>query len=540
MTDISTAGWDVASITDLNTMNAIINTDRLYPPEFSASDSVLGTEIDLVGKWGKWEISNNASGGKINIRCEISNGSVKYAGKEVNVNDGSDASYVEIEVLLKGIQTSPDKWASGEDKITEYTLCHQLMIDANNTVVVTEYHFTGPDMSKDGLSSVVPDLFHEWFNDNVNQFGQIFSVILLGLEAGNSDFQWLYPSAYSYAANSSLDGNTTGFGVLTLIDGKTDTSNLQQSIDIHALDLVKKFGGNLALVISKATFVKHMLLKAAVSVVKGSSEKDFTLSDTGLSLSNTREMVWQDFDDGNGNTFSPTLPKNSFILDLQSDFIHLSILGAHHRPKPGVTAYMSVEQNFRYKVEKNASGQPVFVPDGGGLGSAQVSCSCKFDSWVNVIELTMDIVAGLAAIFSLGTAMAGWVATRAATTIVEDVAEEMTLFDITQIEQDDLDNLISEEEVAVAVLEIAAGKSTRAVTLFNYTKIFGSLSGVLTLGGVTPEIMKQIYKSNYSDVPSFHNFARSITGTSVWPGINNTELKSASLADSFVIGLELK
>lgn len=540
MTDISTAGWDVASITDLNTMNAIINTDRLYPPEFSASDSVLGTEIDLVGKWGKWEISNNASGGKINIRCEISNGSVKYAGKEVNVNDGSDASYVEIEVLLKGIQTSPDKWASGEDKITEYTLCHQLMIDANNTVVVTEYHFTGPDMSKDGLSSVVPDLFHEWFNDNVNQFGQIFSVILLGLEAGSSDFQWLYPSAYSYAANSSLDGNTTGFGVLTLIDGKTDTSNLQQSIDIHALDLVKKFGGNLALVISKATFVKHMLLKAAVSVVKGSSEKDFTLSDTGLSLSNTREMVWQDFDDGNGNTFSPTLPKNSFILDLQSDFIHLSILGAHHRPKPGVTAYMSVEQNFRYKVEKNASGQPVFVPDGGGLGSAQVSCSCKFDSWVNVIELTMDIAAGLAAIFSLGTAMAGWVAARAATTIVEDVAEEMTIFNIAQIEQDDLDNLITDEEVAEAVVEIAAGKSTRAVTLFNYTKIFGSLSGVLTLGGVTPEIMKQIYKSNYSDVPSFHNFARSITGTSVWPGINNTELKSASLADSFVIGLELK
>lgn len=34
MTDISTSGWDVVSITDLDTINTIINTDKLYPPAF--------------------------------------------------------------------------------------------------------------------------------------------------------------------------------------------------------------------------------------------------------------------------------------------------------------------------------------------------------------------------------------------------------------------------------------------------------------------------------------------------------------------------
>lgn len=535
MADVSTSGWDVVSVTDLDTINKFINTDKLYPTDFLASDSVLGTEVDLAGKWGLWKISNNASGGKVNIRCEISSGSVKYAGKEVDINDDSHASYVEIEVLLKGIQTSPEEWVSGGDKLTEHTRCHQLMIDAGNTVVVTEYHFTGPDMDKDGLSSVVQDLFHEWFNDNADRFGQIFSVILIGLEADNSDFQWLYPSAYSYATNSSIDGNTTGFGVLTLIDGKTDIGHLQQSIDIQALGLVKPFGANLALIISKSMFVKNILLKAAVNLVKGSTENDFTISDTGLSLTNNREMVWQDFDDGNGNTISPVIPKENFILTLQSDFIHFSIMGAHYRPHAGVTVYMGIEQNFRYKVETNADGQPVFVPDESGLGDAQISCSCKFDSWMGALELAMGIIASIAAVITLGTALAGAVAAGAAETVA--VAEEEMLINFTfNIGRIDITtNALA--DIAVAIQEGVIANPT----VFNVVKIAAIVTAVTTgMAFGATLIAEAIYKGIYKDVPSFHHLARSITGTSVWPGINNTELKSASLADSFVIGLELK
>jgi len=136
----------------------------------------------------------------------------------------------------------------------------------------------------------------------------------------------------------------TGFGVLMLIDGKTVTGKLQQSIDIQALNLAKTFDGHLALVVSNTMFVRHILLKTAVSLVKGSTENDFTISETGLSLTNNRGMVWQDFDNRNGNMFYPTLPEKSFILDLQSDFIHLIITMAYYRPRHGVTAYMSVYQ----------------------------------------------------------------------------------------------------------------------------------------------------------------------------------------------------
>jgi len=538
MTDISTSGWDVVSVTDLDTINKIINTDKLYPADFSVADGDAGDDVNVSGKWGAWTVTSNASGAKVNIRCEITEGTVLYGDSTYDLNGSDGNSFVEIELSLKGISVEPEKWASGDDVVVDSTRCYQLMADTDSTVIIADYAFTG--IGSRLLLLLLPELMKEWFNSNISAFKQIFSVILTGLEAGNSDFQWLYPSAYSYAVNSSIDGSTTGFGVLTLIDGKADTDGLQQSVDIQALNLVKTFGANLALVVSKAMFVKHMLLKAAVSVVKGASENDFTISDTGLSLTNNREMTWQDFDDGNGNTFSPTLPANSFILDLQSDFIHLSIMGAHYRPKTGVTAYMSVEQNFRYKVEKNASGQPVFVPDERGLGDAQVSCSCKFDSWVNTLEITLDIIAGLAGLFSLGTTMAGWLVARASATVAEVAAEEMTVFSLEGFDEALEEGVVTQEEVAAEAADVIAGTTSRAPTLFNVAKVSTALTMVLTVAALTPEIMKKIYNADYSDVPSFHDFARSITGTSVWPNIKNTELKSASLADSFVIGLELK
>ncbi|WP_410529525.1 TULIP family P47-like protein [Serratia sp. AXJ-M] len=535
MTDISTSGWDVVSITDLDTMNAIVNSDGLYPSDFSASDSVLGAKIDLEGKWGKWDISNNSSGGKINIRCEICSGTVEYGGVKVDINDDNNYSYVEIEVMLKGIQASPEKWTSGDDEVTEDTLCHQLMMDTSNIVIVTDSDFTGSAMGQDGLTYIVPDLFQEWFNDNVDKFGQIFSVILLGLEAGNSDFQWLYPSAYSYASNSSIDGNTTGFGVLTLVDGDMDTGNLQQSIDIQALNLVKSYGANLALVVSKSMFVKHILLPAAISIVKDSTDSDFTISDTGLSLTNNREMVWQNFDDGKGHTVSPTIPKENFILTLQSDYIHLSMMGAHYMPHAGVTVYMGVEQDFRYKVEKNGEGEPVFVPDEKGMGDAQISCFCKFDSWLGALELAMGIISSIAGVIALGTGFADAIAAGAAETMAIE-EEELVInftFNIGRFE-------ITTNALADLAVAIQDGVISNP-TIFNVVKI-ASIVTAATTGIAFGSIMiaEAVYKGIYKEVPSFRSIANAITGSAVWPNIKNTELKSASLADSFVIGLELK
>lgn len=535
MTDISASGWDVVSITDLDTINKIISNEKKHPSGFLVSDTILGAKIQVNGKWGEWLLTGNASGGKINIKCEISEGMVKYEDRILDVNDGENKSYIEIELSLKGKHVEPNDWVTSNDIVDENTCCYQLVADPDNKVIISGSVFTGSEISNDNLNQILPALFSGWFKNNLGAFDQIFAVILIGLQAKNSDFQWLYPSAYSYAANSSLDSQTTGFGILTLIDGRTDTGKLQQSVDISALRLVKKFGANLALVISKAMFVEHILLKAAVSLIKNAQESDFTISDSGLSLTNTREIVWQDFDAGDGKTVSPVLPKNGFILTLQSDYIHITLQGAHYRPQEGVTVYMGLEQNFRYKVGKNAKGEPVFVPDEKGLGDAQVFCSVKFDKWMQAMEITLGVIASIAAVISLGTLAYGAIATRATATLIAAESEGAVMFSVNAAEAE----LVTAEVTAVA-RNIANGAVSNP-TIFNIVKLSSAITAAIagTAAGAIA-LSEAIYKSEYDDVPSFYHFASIITGTSVWPQMKNITLKSASLADSFVIGLELK
>lgn len=544
MTDISTNNWDVVSITDLTTLNKMINSStdgEVYPKTFEAQDTGIGITASMAGTWGDWMVTSDASGAKVNIRCDVTEGSVVINGSSFNMNDGGKSSYVDIELSLAGILGHAEDYVSEGDIVTDNTRCYRLMTDPTTPITVVNIECSNTILNGDGVFiGILKDLMGEWFNRHINDIKQIFSVVLLGVQAENTDFQWLYPSAYSYAASSSIDQNTAGFGALTLIDGKTDISQLSQDIDIQALSLVKTYGANLALVISKAMFVKHILMNAAVSIVKGATEEDFTISDTGLSLSNNKEMVWQDFDDGNGNTISPVLPKDSFILDLQSDFIHVSITGAHYRSGGTGTVIMGVDQNFRYKVEKNAKGEPVFVPDEQGLGDAKVNCSFKPDDWVGVMEIVLGVISGVATLLALGSAAALWVAGRAAATLALDEGAGLATFAVEGTDLAGENAAANIEEIAAEAGNIALGIGKVSLpTLRNSVKVFGAVAAITATPAAVLGIMDGVYLGKYNDMPSFHDFARCVTGTSIWPGVANTELKSATLADSFVIGLKI-
>lgn len=544
MTDISTNNWDVVSITDLDTLNKIINNPqegRAYPDKFDGQDedSDDGLTVSMTGSWGNWTVTSNASGARVNIRCDITDGNFVFNGNSYNINDGGKSSYVDIELSLAGHPASPEDYVRPGDTVTAETRCYRIMADPDSKVTVVNMVCTNAVINDNSLrKGFLKTLMSEWFNSHLSDIQQVFSVILVGLQAKNTDFQWLYPSAYSYAASSSIDKNSAGFGALTLVDGRTDTGVLSQDIDIAALGVVKPYGANLALIISKVMFVKHILMKAAVGIVKGSTVDDFTISHTGLSLSNNREMVWQDFADGNGNTISPVLPANSFILDLQSDFIHLSITGAHYRPNGMCTVTMGVEQNFRYKVEKNAIGEPVFVPDEKGLGDATVNCTVKPDKWVGVTELVLAVISGAAAIIAGGAGVATWLAGRAAATMVE-VGEEMVIFSMEGVQEAVQEGAATVETISAEAAAIAGGKISTP-TLMNAVKVFSAMAAITALPATALGITDAVWQGKYDDMPSFHDFARCVTGTSVWPGMGHTELKSATLADSFVIGLELK
>lgn len=541
MASISTSGWDVVSVTDIDTMNKIINLEgkELYPSEFAESITILNNVLKIVGEWDTWEMLHEASGKKISFRCHIKAGNVEFYNKDDNkhyeMNTNGTLSYLDIEVALDGIVDDPKKWIENDKTsiLTATTQCFKLMITQKEKIIVTSSTFTNEQIGNNNLALFCQNAFQLWFNNNIEAFGQIFSIVLIGLEASQGDFQWLKPSAYSYAANNSIDGKTAAFGTLALIDGKTDINERQQTIDVGALQIVKPFGANAALIISKTMFVKHILLKAAVNLIKNTTEEDFEISETGLSLSNKKEMVWQDFE-GEDGIWSPLIPKNSFILTLQSDHIYINISNAHYRPRAGVTVYMSLEQNFKYKVEKNKKGEPIFVPDEKGMGDAHVYCHVELDKWLNWLSLVTGIITSIASVFALGIGVAGAISKGAQATLIGSEATRTASFSFKL-----LGIPINLEKLAPIAIDIQNGIA-RNPTVFNAVKLGFTITAAttgITFGAIM--IANAIYNEKYNDVPSFRVFADNLTGAIQWPRVENMELKSATLADSFVIGLNI-
>lgn len=80
----------------------------------------------------------------------------------------------------------------------------------------------------------------------------------------------------------------------------------------------------------------------------------------------------------------------------------------------------------------------------------------------------------------------------------------------------------------------------RNPTVFNAVKLGFTITAAttgITFGAIM--IANAIYNEKYNDVPSFRVFADNLTGAIQWPRVENMELKSATLADSFVIGLNI-
>ncbi|HGJ5867658.1 TULIP family P47-like protein [Arsenophonus nasoniae] len=539
MPSVSTIGWDVVSVTDINTLNKVVSENHPYPDKFAEAYKIIGQQLKIAGQWGEWRIANEANGKNVYMQCLIQNGSATIFDQNYSLNANEELSSITIQILLAGLEALPEKWLSPDDdtsSVTEETQCFELVINNQEAIVIIESNFTNPELYSEevGLASPIEMTLKRWFNNNIDQFKQIFSVLLLGLRANKGDFQWLKPSAYSYSANSTIDKKTAAFGALTLIDGKTEKSHLTQSVDVTALHLVKPFGANAALIVSKSMFVRHILLQAAMALVKNSRAADFDISETGFSLTNNKEMVWQDFDGPDNAKISPMLPKESFILTLQADYIHISIVGAHYRPQAGTTVLMGLEQNFKYKVGKNDQGEPVFVPDEQGLGDATVSCSVVFDEWIDVVNIVLSIVTSIASLLALGSSIVSSVAKAAiASTTISRAAQtvsfvyrlgrfKITLAELTQIG-----------------LSVARGVVSNP-SIFNVIKISSTVVAAIT-GAAWGALMltEAIYKLKYNNVPAFHAFADNFTAAVKWPEIDNIELKSASLADSFIIGLNL-
>ncbi|WP_182853065.1 TULIP family P47-like protein [Arsenophonus endosymbiont of Aleurodicus floccissimus] len=253
-------------------------------------------------------------------------------------------------------------------------------------------------------SAIINQLFDNYFNNNIQQFDQIFTIVMLELEAKDRGLQWIKPAAFSYAVGHVPDEKLPDlFGCLNQIDGKTSIDHLQQSSDVIASHYFSSEVNGL-IIVSKEIYTKHFLLSAALNLLKGSKAEDFAISEQGLSIHNKVPLSWGNFvigSEANPETFAPLIPANGLQINLQGENINLNVSGATFRPKSGgVTTAININQSMGFETGRKNAHEIIFIPDLNNIKQTSINISNKVDKGTIIGEIIGGILILIASIIA--------------------------------------------------------------------------------------------------------------------------------------------
>ncbi|CAH7071210.1 conserved hypothetical protein [Vibrio chagasii] len=545
---VSTFGWDTAYVASYDVVNHAIDAQKKFPQSMDYLDQE--SSLTLAGSWENWQLSTGGAGQNVQMSCSFDKGNVTMGTSKYDISGTKLIIQVNLEkVASKDPLGDPEaKPGTGE---TKNVVVKQTPTGEDPAVSVITCTTTAelPGLIKE----VLPQVFANYFNDNVNLFGSVFGVMNINSAADKDGFQWIKPSAFDYAVASTEDGSSSNsaFGLIAMVDGASISGKMQQAVDARALQGLSE-GANSAFVISTERMVQNMLLPGAVATLQGTTADDFNISKDGLSVTNNKDVSWGNFKLQDGSTISPTIPKGNFILKVENSYIEFSVTGAHWEPQSGVTAYMNSTQKFTYKTVQRDDGKYVFIPDISGLGSPQVSSSINVSEWKeieSILKAVTFVAAGMccgaiAGELIEGVAEAADVAEDEASLTADCTWDGEALQNLFEENPDDVNAMLEQgaDDADAGALDpedadqIQEGGMWSSSTFRTFRIMCNAMAGFEAL---EPYICKALYKSELSKIPAFDTFASNCLGATAWPETKDYVLKSAELRSSLVLNMAL-
>jgi Clostridium P-47 protein len=137
---------------------------------------------------------------------------------------------------------------------------------------------------------VLSDLLGIWFNDNISEFNHVFSMLDLSPTISQSGkFAWMKPTGTSYAVIDQGTLDTGVFGVLTMAGSHPAANNHQVS------EFAIPPGSDAGFLISGPMFLRYMMLEGAKAQFNNAKDSDFLIDNDGLTIKNTRDLIWGKF-----------------------------------------------------------------------------------------------------------------------------------------------------------------------------------------------------------------------------------------------------
>ena len=549
---ITTNGWGAVNAASYDVVNSSIQKQGSLPDGFVFTSSgelfrmditctVSGAKDDKeqLCTWKEWKLIPGGSGSIVYMTCVMESA---YAHVQMTSNAQSQIYDISGSELCISLNLKATADANYNIRTLPGT-ANKIVADTDQPVqLLNSTVFSGLDPHKDEiLIDLLKDGFTTHLNSHLKDFAVAFAVVMIDgkIAEAKKDFQWMLPTDISYAVERTLDGRDY-FGVLTMIDNDKITTQSQQ-LDVRAF-LNMPADANSVLIISAEKFCKHILLPSAINVISDSTTNDFEIGKDGLTITNNKELKWDKFKLNDGTVVQPILPKGSFDMHMESDYIVIEIVGMQYSPSAGITVETNMTQKVQIKMVKKSDGTMALTVDPqSAFQYSNIHSSVQVAEWLKIVEILLDVTAAIASLAG-GVGMIGEkIAAKAATTTVETAAAEveMTASSISEAVEE------SSEEVAntisEAAMQISTGVETQTTGFFasNYVKIMekvcGAVAGACGVSVGIIELTKYIENKQFDNLPTLNNFAQILLENYAWPNLDDAKIVNAELSDSLLI-----
>lgn len=384
--EATTLGWDTVNAIRLPLVNKTLLESKLYPKTFNKD---MGNGWTLQGGFSAWSVQTGGSGAIVFMRTPVQNVKMTFTGSpDLEFTDG----YVAISIKLEYLPQPPATAAaaarsSQENGDPQYLTRNAEARSADDPAVVIQnvnYGGHAPDPMMDALFR---GSMGKWFNDNLDQFTYVFTVVNINAMAAQAAFQWLKPTYTSYAYFNGADENSSYFGILNMTKNNSPEGLTNQLPPSAIPD-----GKNASLLIANNSFLKEMVLPGLPKAFTHAAEEDFQVVNKETMIENTREIQMDDVK-VDGINYTPYLLE--FKFQIVGDEIQVNSK-TKVTISPGIHTYV-ISTNF-YRLTL------VDKPEGGQTIDYVESRAAKSDSWyekedwVVITEIIVGIIGAVATI----------------------------------------------------------------------------------------------------------------------------------------------
>ncbi|TFZ34285.1 hypothetical protein EWW49_26025 [Pseudomonas syringae] len=411
-TYVDTNGWDCVSAIKYSDVNKAIINQKSSPTTFS--QAAPDGQAAVSGTFGDWLLTLGGAGKNIYMSVPIKSGTFKMGTEEIALNPCTATIEVHAQFLPQPTDTAKKNLVLVTDSASSPAVTVSSVLPAQ-----TDYL----------ANAVLSQLLGAWFNANLQEFNHVFAVADFNAQL-DTGLEWLTPSLLGYAVaepelNPTLENSV--FGVLTLIDGSTDTSGL--SLQVSPFSIPDK--SDAGFLLSPQVCLTHMILASTPLMFKGITDtppsQNFKIDASGTRIINTNDLTLVPTKLENGKVVTPTVSASNFTLQIDTTELVINISDMQFEFSPGINVHLNYEgrQTLNYDAEHDILGLTVSTQSGSG--SVVVSEGFQIANIVlGVVAIVTAIVGGVGGAISKAATSAVTSATEAAVTTAEAEGEAAT------------------------------------------------------------------------------------------------------------------